>query len=276
MTWLPFWQVLTSISPCYIRVKRWTIAPQAARLAHRYASLDMEMTDFSKPEELDSRIMDLVEQHWQDNQTPLLLSRLGSHGGGEIARQVKAQGKGLGNYLRHRLTDRVRVIQHSGNPTITGVVPASDAPDTDEENDALLEKTRQGSSVATAPRFHPAFWAAFRKPLDESNRRYMSVEAPIRFHESSEGSQPDGFLEVPKIYIATSDTDEDQTLQNAEKWIDDNSLRKETYLVPAKSALHSGHPQNLLDRVLFSLEPKDLSRISMPLDVILRLRKQPQ
>ena len=233
------------------------------------------MTDFPKLEELDSRIADLVEQHWQENQAPLLLSRLGSHGGGEIARQVRAQGKGLANYLRHQLTERVRVIQHSANPTITGVVPAGVASDTDEENDALLEKTRQGSS-ATASRFHPAFWAAFRKPLDESNKRYMSVEAPIRFQESSEGSRPDGFLEVPKAYIATSDADDAQTSQNAEKWIADNNLRKDTYLAPAKSKLDSGHPQNLLDRVLFSLEPGDLSRISMPLDVILRLRKQTQ
>lgn len=235
------------------------------------------MTDFLQPEELDSRITNLVEQHWQENQTPLLLSRLGSHGGGEVARQVRAQGKALGNYLRHRLTDKVRVIQHSANSTITGAVPASVAPgiapDADEQNDALLEKTRQGSS-ATAPRFHPAFWAAFRKPLDESNKRYMSVEAPIRFQESSEGSRPDGFLEVPKTYIATSDVDDAQTLQNAEKWITENNLRKDTYLAPAKSKLDSEHPQNLLDLVLFSLEPEDLSRVSMPLDVILRLRKQ--
>ena len=81
-------------------------------------------------------------------------------------------------------------------------------------------------------------------------------------------------MEVPKTYIATSDVDDDQTLQNAEKWIADNNLRKDTYLAPVKSKLDSEHPQNLLDLVLFSLEPEDLSRISMPLDVILRLRKQ--
>lgn len=68
-------------------IKRWTITPQAGSLADLYASTDMEMTDLVQPEELDSQITDLVEQHWRENQTPLLLSRLGSHGGGEIARQ---------------------------------------------------------------------------------------------------------------------------------------------------------------------------------------------
>ena len=231
------------------------------------------MTDFLQPEDLDNRITDLVEQHWQENQTPLLLSRLGSHCGGEIAQLVKTRGRGLGNYLRHQLEGRVQVIQHSANPTITGVVPAGATPNTDEEIDALLEKTRHGSS-SSAPRFHPAFWAAFRKPLDESNRRYLSVDAPIRFQESSGKNPPDRFREVPQNYISDSTMDDDQILQNAEKWLKDNELQRNIYLINSQSKSDFGHPRNLLDRLLFSLEPKELNRVSMPLDIILKLWKQ--
>lgn len=168
---------------------------------------------------------------------------------------------------------RVQVIQHSANPTITGVVPAGVAPDTDEETDALLEKTRQ-HPPATTPRFHPAFWAAFRKPLDESSRRYISVGTPIQFQESSGKNPPDGFLEVTQNYISNSTMNDDQTLRNAEKWLEENQLQRNVYLINSESKYDFGHPRNLLDRLLFSLEPKELSRISMPLDIILKLRKQ--
>lgn len=235
--------------------------------------MDKDMTDSLQIEDIDSRITDLVERHWQEHQTPLLLSRLGNEDSGEIARLARAQDGGLGNYVRHRLADRVRVIQHSVNPAITGIVPASMAPEMVEEINALLEKTRRGSSAET-PRFHPAFWAAFRKPLDESNRRYMSIEGPIRFQESSEESQPNGFLEVPRTHISDSAMDDDQTLQNAENWLTDNNLRKDIYLINTESKSDSSHPRNLLDRLLFSLEPKELGRISMPLDIILKLRNQ--
>ena len=231
------------------------------------------MTEFTQSEELDSRITDLVEQHWQEHQTPLLLSLLGSQDGGEIARRVKAHHTGLRAYLRHRLEDRVQVIQHSTNPTITGVVPASATLGTDEEINASLEKTQHGSSEPVL-RFHPAFWAAFRKPLGESNRRYMSVATPIRFQDSSGENQSNGFVEVPRTYISDSAMDDDQTLQNAERWLADNELQKNIYLTNAKPDPDFDHPRNLLDRLLLSLEPKELNRISMPLDIILKLRNQ--
>ena len=231
------------------------------------------MPDFQQPDELDHQITGLVEQHWRENHAPLLLSQLGSHGGGQVAHDVRAQGKGLKDYLRHRLADKVQVIEHTANPTITGVVPAGVASNADEGHDALLEKTRQSPS-ATAPRFHPAFWAAFRKPLEGSKRRYVSVGPPVRFQDSSEEDEPDGFLEVPKAYIASPDMDDDRTSQNVEKWIADNDLQRDTYLASAKPKLDSGHPHNLLDRLLLSLDRDDLSRMSMPLDVVLKLRNQ--
>ena len=230
------------------------------------------MTDSPQSEDIDDRITDLVEQYWQEHKTPLLLSRLGSHGGGEISRLAKAHSKGLGNYLRYQLADRVQVIKHSANPIITGVVPASATPDTDEEIDALLQKTQHGSS-ANAPRFHPAFWAAFRKPLEESNRRHLSIDAPIRFQESSGEDPPDGFLEVTGTYITDPGMDDEQTLRKAEQWLADNDLQKDIYLLDSKSKPSSDQPQNLLDRLLFSLENKELNRVSMPLDIVLKLRK---
>ena len=231
------------------------------------------MTDSPQPEDIDSQITDLVEQHWQEHQTPLLLSRLGNQVSSENALLAKAQGGGLGNYVRHRLAERVRVIRHSVNSTITGVVPASMAPETVEEINALLEKTRRGSS-ATKHRFHPAFWAAFRKPLNESNRRYISIEEPIRFQEFSEESHPSGFVEVSKNYISDLAMDDDQTLQNVENWLTKNNLQKDIYLIDSKSKPDPDHPRNFLDRLLFSLEPEELSRISIPLDIILKLRNQ--
>ena len=64
--------------------------------------------------DLDSRIVTLVHEFWNDHQMPLLLSRLGSQDNGQIASETKRQEGSLGAYLNRRLADRVRVIQIGG------------------------------------------------------------------------------------------------------------------------------------------------------------------
>ena len=81
------------------------------------------MTIFEEPSDLDSRIVELVRQCWDEHRMPLLLSRLGGEYNGDIAREAKEQAGSLGAYLRQRLADHVRVVQHRTRHTVIGAIP---------------------------------------------------------------------------------------------------------------------------------------------------------
>ena len=204
---------------------------------------------------------------------PLLLSRLGGEDGGRIGRLSKQEAGSLGAYLRHRLADRVRVIHHSTNPAVAGAIPADAGIPENADFDILLDQTR-GRAVEAAPRYHPAFWAAFRKPLDETSRRYMSVQPPPRFQDASPEDRPDGFVEITREYIVGLDVEEREVHQRIQDWLAENGLDSGSFLSKSKAIAVHLPSDDLLGRLLLVLEPDELKRISMPLDVVLKLRRQ--
>lgn len=231
-----------------------------------------------EPHELNERIVELVEQHWDDQQMPLLLSRLGGRDRGEIARLARQQSNSLGAYLRQELADRLQVIQHSERPVLIGVLPLDAEAESDV--DGWLENA-QGKSGSGAPRYHPAFWAAFRKPLDEMKSRFISIAPPIRFQDTFPEDGPEGFVEVGREYIADSEMDAAEVLENAQDWLEENNLQPAAFLAASSgddrrerrgAAAHSG--DNLLDRLIDALDQNELKRVSMPLDVVVKLRRQ--
>ena len=225
-----------------------------------------------QPSDLDGRIVDLVQEHWGKHGMPLLLSLLGSEEGGEIGRLAKQEAGGLGAYLRHRLTARVRVIHDSTN-TVAGAIPVDAEVDANAGFDRLLEKTHSRSSGAS-PRFHAAFWAAFRKPLDESKGRYTSIRAPFRFVDVSSEERPDGFREIAREYVVGPDAEAMEVQQKAQDWLAANGLDPDRFLWKDKTDTARLPSDDLLGRLLLSLEPDELKRISMPLDVVSKLRRQ--
>lgn len=223
-------------------------------------------------QELDQRIIDLVQQSWDEHQTPLLLSRLGAQDGGEIARLAKQEAFSLAGYLRDRLGEDVRVIQHSTKPVVVGAVPA-DVQGEPADFDAWLERTH-GQSIGMPPRFHPAFWAAFRVPLEESKRRYMSLVPPLRFIDAFPEERPEGdnYAEIEWEYI-DSDVEPSEVQQNVDDWLEANGLEPQPFLAANKPGGGRSSSDDLLGRLISALSVEDQKRVSLPLDIVARLRR---
>ena len=118
--------------------------------------------------ELDGRLVELVNQWWTTYHRPLLLSQLGEYDDGKLTTAIKGKARGLAAYMRNRLGDQVAVIQHDEKPQLVGAIPAAvDMAELGGAN-ALLEDTSRRPSGSV--RFHRAFWAAFRQPLDDSKK----------------------------------------------------------------------------------------------------------
>lgn len=250
----------------------------ANRVLHRDAHerADNRGNDMITPQqltELNNRIVELVQDCWNEHHMPLLLSRLGSHDRGEIARIVKQHSSNLRWYLRNQLADDLQVVQHSTKPQLVGVLPRHVDVDADDDGDSLLEKTID-ESVVPGPRYHPAFWAAFRKPLDKSRNRYMSIRSPIQFQDSPSAERPDGFIQITSEYVAGPHAEHATVQQRVQEWLADNKLQPSVFLSTGASA-DPEQPADLLDRLLHALDPSDLERITMPLDVVRKLRQTP-
>ena len=222
-------------------------------------------------QDLDQRIVSLVQQSWEEHQMPLLLSRLGAQDGGEIARLAKQEAFSLAGYLRDRLADDVRVIQHSSKPVVVGAVPA-DVEGEASDFDAWLERTH-GQSVGMPPRFHPAFWAAFRVPLDETKRRYMGLVQPLRFVDAYPEDRPEGegYAEIEWEYI-DSELEPSEVQHNVDDWLEANGLEAAPFLATGRPASRASS-EDLLSRLLAALDPDEQKRLAMPLDIVAKLRR---
>ena len=232
------------------------------------------MTTSEEPSDLDTRIVSLVRQCWDEHRVPLLLSRLGGEYSGNIAREAKEQAGSLGAYLHRRLADRVRVVQHSTKPALIGAIPLDADTGGSGNFDSLLEQTR-GQTMQAVRRFLPAFWAGFRKPLHESSRRYMSVHAPVHFRDDLGDNQPDGYIEIQSEHVVGPDAETTEVQQEIEAWLANNGLEPTSFLVTRTAESTQLPSHDLLGRLLIALDSDDLKRLSMPLDIVNKLRRHP-
>lgn len=222
-------------------------------------------------DQIDRRIVELVRASWDGEDRPLLLSRLG--GEGDIATRAKNEEGSLAAYLRRRLADRVKVVQHSTKPSVMAAIPTGVEIDSDGV-DALLDRT-DSRTTDTKRRFvHPALWAAFRAPLDETNERYVKLDAPIRFTDVAPENRPDDRVEIDRKYIADPSATQPQIYENIARWATEKNLNLDVFSSGKSASGESLPTDDLLGRVLLALDADDLKKISMPLDVVKKLRRQ--
>ena len=109
------------------------------------------------------RIEGIVEDNWNENETPLLLSKLGNEAGGEVAKEARSYAGSLANFIEKDIPS-VRIVKHSRVESLTGAVPKRV---TDNPDDLLAPI--QSSRVKKA-RFAESFWNAFRTHLMAGQR----------------------------------------------------------------------------------------------------------
>ena len=222
-------------------------------------------------DQIDRRIVELVRASWDGEGRPLLLSRLG--GEGDIATRAKNEEGSLTAYLRRRLADDVKVVQHSAKPSVMAAIPIDARIDSDGV-DALLDRTDRRTTDTRRRFVHAALWAAFRAPLDETNERYVKLDEPIRFTDVAPENRPDGQIEIDRKYVADPNATQPQIYENIARWATEKNLNLDV-LSSRKNASRKDLPtDDLLGRVLLALDADDLKKISMPLDVVKKLRRQ--
>lgn len=222
--------------------------------------------------ELADRITELVSVRWQEQGVPLLLSELGTADKGSIGESAKKVSTNLADFIRNHAADRTRIVSRSDHPLVLAAMPANVEQDVDV--DSLLARISE-RSAARGPRFHSAFWAAFRVPLEEDRRRFVAACAPFRFEDvASTETVRSGYVEVERQYVARVGTDASDVERRIAEWLASNGLSREIFLASKKTNA-SLPPNDFLGRLLTTLEPDDLRRMNVPLDIVYKLRRLP-
>ena len=216
--------------------------------------------------------VNLLHAFWSDHEVPMLLSTLGNTDRGRISREAKRHSDGLREFLEQVVGDRVIVVQHSKKPTIVGAVERNEETIAIDDWDEILEKT---SNKNTQRRLHPALWAAFRKPIREGMERYFEHGEPVRFSDVEGGDEIQNALRVDRKFIAGPDASPDKVYENATAWLRENQLEISDFEADrgARTPVKLPH-DDLLGKLILALEPRDLEKISIPMEVVAKLRRQ--
>lgn len=223
--------------------------------------------------DVDRQIVHWVRERWKENKTPLLLSELGNMEQGNIGAHAKEKAQNLKSYLRNYLVEYIQIVSHPDKASVVGVIPA-EVKDFSIVNFDRLTTSGDGLSPSDTPRYRAAFWAAFKKPIDASKRRYLRLIPPTDFQDMELEEAPDGFIEIEHKYIADVNMETMEIMKRIEEWIKINKFDKAQFLWTHKRKDSTLPSYNLLDRFLLALDPEDLKRVSMPLDIIKKMRRE--
>ena len=230
---------------------------------------------------LNKKILDHVGKAWSEGKTPLLLSRLGAREDGEIARAARGYASSLSEYLKQELADEVRVVNHSATPVVVAAVPRSSETESIHDFDPLLEKSLRRADAEGKPnRFHQVFWLAFRKPLKPGKRRFVIPSDRLEFLDVSEDdASPGNGVEIDREFIATEvgDVLHEDTYSRIVEWGKKNSVSLDQFFHSAVAKRYKRHLRergiSLLDQIFEVLDPEDLRRMNLPMDVVRKLAR---
>jgi len=197
------------------------------------------------------RIQSLIRQHFDSGSGNFYLSRLGAQLGSDRMLLEKLTGGKLSEFVRSNFDYE---IGRGG-----------------EKNNVLF-LLAPGSSEKTGDRptrrYLPRFWAAFAVPLPENEQRHINL-ASLKFgpDPSALGGMTDDIRAIAAQYIAprSASGSATETAARIEAWLETQHLDAERFLAKRQRSDRHG---SVLEALLSALSPKDLERVSLPLDIV--------
>ncbi|MBF7015656.1 hypothetical protein QUC32_28700 (plasmid) [Novosphingobium resinovorum] len=219
-------------------------------------------------------IIDAVEEHWNKNQRAFLLSTLGSILKRQFGDTSALFPKGLKDFLREWPV--VALVQHPDVQEKTGLIPAT-VPIPDDIS-ALFAKGHPHLSEPNRVSYVQAFWDAFHTPIEAP--RFVSIKTG-GFFEIVDG-KPDANdvnYEITAADIAPTNFQQPMaekvaaTQEKISAWLARHSLDHSTFArkrSPRDNRIVSSST-DMLKQVFSKLSHHDQARISIPLDIVLKL-----
>jgi hypothetical protein len=206
---------------------------------------------------------------------PLLLSQLGLKLRDDLA-WLKSHHIKLADFIRGEFAKDFEVGPALGQPNVLAVYKPGSAPQGTLQT--ASPSASSSSAVIEKPvRYNSRFWAAFAVPLSGKRRWLNPVNFIFRDLDPDQPALPD-HLEITDDLVPPADaTDRDRLIMdNVGRWLDAHGferVRLTARAVGDSAAAPKAHHQNLLERVIGSLNARQLQQTVLPLDVIATLMR---
>lgn len=243
-------------------------------------------------DDLNREIITAVEGVWNDDDQPLLISKLGKDFLSDDGRAfLREESIALGRHIKGRLAGEIRYLKMPREGG--GVVPLEKTKNlTDEELERkYVPKRKEQIEWAPPPKFYEDLWAAFRDPLAEGLRRVVhwseSGRPEVVVKPKDEPLSEGDFAIDSHDTAITSDSDKKPNAAEVRtaitNWAEVNgiSLEKMTYS-PASRLTSARRPPSALPRdasdtlpsfvgILRTMSRDQITRLSFPGDVMLHI-----
>jgi hypothetical protein len=183
------------------------------------------------------------------------------------------QGASLRQFIEAHLKDRVSILRQRPGSSIIGIVPAE------------AEKLDIGKNVFQAPEhssstpqylgFKTNVWHAFESQIPEGQKRWLILGDKAEIVDQAEPPSSDKTAyEIDNSEFDIRNKSGKELALAIKEWAEDKDvpLNQITRNRSLKKNIYFDQNSNLLDELFRRLDATDLSRISMPLDIVEKLR----
>ena len=234
-------------------------------------------------DEIESKVEKVIEEfvrdHWASTQSVCYLSSIGVYLNVTVRDGRTTLSKGLREFLREHPV--VQVVQFPGVEQKIGAVPLSVS--LPEDIRELFSSQKQASFPQSRNIYSPIFWNAFIRPI-EGIPRYVVVDESEGFtiHEDPVAGEGGDVYEITQQDLTTrlpdsSITDKVNATHTAiSNWLEKNSLEPGLFL----RSRHQKQDVTVVGRLVRfisafdGLPREDLSRINIPLDILVKLNSK--
>ena len=228
---------------------------------------------------IEKTIEEFVRDHWASTQSVCYLSSIGIYLNVTVPDGRVVLSKGLREFLRQNPV--VQVVQFPGVEQKIGAVPLSvSLPDDISE---LFSPQKQASFPQSRNVYVQNFWDAFIRPI-EGTPRYVVVDESegVTIREGSDASEGGDVHEITPRDLTTRFPDgpiaDKVTATHAaiSNWLEKHSLEPRLFLRPRRQKQDVTVDSRLVRLIsaFDGLPHEDLSRISIPLDILIKLNSK--
>lgn len=235
------------------------------------------MTD----DQIKEKIVVLANAYWQQK-TALLLAQVGQalNRDGINLKEV-LRGRRLSAFIRAEMHDRLEIIPSPNDPLVQAVKPKDGAVD-GLIADYFGHSGKSAGSPATVHRFNRSLWLAFSRAIQSGTKRIVSIDTEVSFQDVKDDApkQPGFVLTQADIVSPDGLLKSQRNLQIEEKiveWATLNSISINSLQEQSREKherITHAPCTTLLTLLIDCLDPEELRRINMPLDIISKLHRK--
>lgn len=224
---------------------------------------------------LKKAIQEIVDQHWRAYGLALLLSELGKSLGAQQTRYRETLGgQKLAVFIASHLSDEIQIFRLCLKKASVWVAPKCAKLSADASASFKPVGHRPQFNL---PRFDNSVWLAFRRPVKPHYIRYIRLEPAVKFRDvpACSSAEDDEFI-ITESDISAKD-DVAQIGAHILNWAHTHGINverlKKPRSAPTLKPTIANTEESVFSLMVTALSDAELAKLSLPLDIVVKLLK---